>query len=234
LSDADSATVATAVVQIRDLSTRIEKVRVDEKEPYLRSGQAVDQFFKSFQDKLAKTVSILHARVHAYNAAKLETERRLRAEAERAAREAAAKAEAERQEAERQRREAEAAAARARTEENRVKREQEAAEARAREEQARQQEQAAREAASDARMEAKAKSADIVRQRVDDAGRIITMRQVLHVEIVDRNKLDKEALWPVLRDEDLDRAVRALVKARGPSFRMDGVLIEMRDDTSIR
>lgn len=233
-SDDEVKLFVPLVVELRDHAARLEKMRVAEKEPHLRRGNAVDQFFKSMTDRLGKGRSILEARVNDWNQRKLAAERARREAEERERREQARIAEEARLKAEREKRDAELAASRARTEANRVAREAEAAEATERAQRAARAAQAATQAATDARIEAGMKPGDMVRQRLDDSGTLNTMKQVPFIEIVDRNGLDKDALWPFLKDEHILMALKAWAKTNAYRMPMEGAVIEMRDATVIR
>lgn len=176
----------------RDLNKRLEAYHDAEKQPYLRSGQGVDQFFFGEIEKLARRkkhdpaggLDIADARVDDYMQRRLAAER---AERERVAAEERAKAQAEQDRlaaAQRARDEAAAKAARARNEENIAAHLAEAA----------RQEEIARasrleterldQAAEDARIDAKAPAADMTRTRLD-SGAMATMGTMPVVEIND-------------------------------------------------
>lgn len=88
-NDADLEAYAVVIRKLRDQDAQIEAYRKVEKEPHLRSGEAVDGFFKSMRDRLGKALQILHLRADDYQQIKLEAERRAReAEALKAAEEA--------------------------------------------------------------------------------------------------------------------------------------------------
>src|SRR5262249_11516883 len=87
-SDEEATTTSKGIKDIEDLKGRLEAFRELEKEPHLRSGNAVDQFFQSLKAQLGKLKSQdkangiadrLRARVHAWNQKKLllEQQRRL-------------------------------------------------------------------------------------------------------------------------------------------------------------
>src|ERR1019366_137350 len=46
--------VAHAVKGLRDIADRIEGIRIAEKEPFLRGGNAVDSFFSGLLEKIAR------------------------------------------------------------------------------------------------------------------------------------------------------------------------------------
>lgn len=232
-SDDELALVTKAVVDMRDTKGRAIAFHKKEKEPFLRGGEAVDQFFFGFRDRLDKAMKVIGGRGDAYNQKKLAAER-LRREAEareaaRLAREAQERLEAEQRAA----REAEERAARARKPENidahTAVADQHAANAAG----AKQEFSAAVAEAQDAATAAAAKAADIARQRTED-GYLSTMKQVPYVEIVDASKLDKDLLWPFMREDAILSALKAYAKTTNHKRKMDGAIIEMRDSTVYR
>ena len=124
-SNSDVSAIAPVVVKLRDLSARSESHRKAEKEPHLRTAEAVDAFFfRRMKEPLDAKRKELSARLDVYKQRQLFEERQRR-EAEAAA---ARKAQAE---AQRLREEAEAAARRARSAETQEQRKAEAVQARA-------------------------------------------------------------------------------------------------------
>jgi septal ring factor EnvC (AmiA/AmiB activator) len=232
-TDEQLAAVNRLVVEMRDLAGRCESARVPEKEPHYRRGQAVDQFFTRMKDRLAGMIREIGARGHAYNERKLAEERRKREaearERERIAREAREKAEAE----ERAAREAEEKARRARNEENKAAHQQRADEHAANAAGAKEEAVNAGAAAMDARVDAQAKPADLTRLRTGD-GRLSTMREKPYVEIVDVMKLDKDLLWPFLKEEAILAALKKYAATTNHKRPMAGAIIEMRAETEYR
>jgi len=232
-SPEDSEKLSKAVKNMGDADDRAEAFRVREKEPYLRGGNAVDQFFKGLQDRLRKGRAILTARVHVYNEKRriAEENRRLaelqkaREEADAAARKHAAEIAAQH--------EAEQAAARARRAENIEAHEQKAETHAVNAEGARVEAMIAQTIADDARIAALQKPAEMVRERFD-SGILNTMAQVGYVEILDRDKLDMNKLRPYFKDTELLRALGMYAKATSHKKPMDGAIIEMRANTVIR
>jgi hypothetical protein len=221
------------IVAMRDTAARAEATRKAEKEPYLRAGQAVDGFFSTLVERLNGGVKVLSKRVNDYQQKKLAEERQRRqVEADRLAREAAAK----KAEEDRLAREAEdrrLAAERAR---NPEKIEEKSAIADMAE-------QAASTASIDAAIAAEQaeaahidtlrKPSDMARSRFD-AGRLVTMKQVGYVEILDKMKLDAETLWPFVKEEHALQALKAWAKTTSHKRQMDGAVVEMRDETVVR
>src|SRR6516165_5624756 len=92
-SDADALMIGALIKNLRDQDNRLEAFRESEKQPFLRGGNAVDNFFHSLRDKIARrkrgdrsvkpgAIDILQGRIDVWLAAKraaevarLETER---------------------------------------------------------------------------------------------------------------------------------------------------------------
>lgn len=232
-TEAELGIVNKFVVDMRDIAKRVETFRTTEKEPHLRRGDAVDQFFKSISLRLTKAMEVIGARGHAFNQKKLAAERERREaearEAARLAREAQAKVEAER----RARLEAEEKAARARKQANVEEHQREADRAAAAEAGAREAASAAAAAATDAASAAAVKPAEIARSRTDE-GYLSTMKQIPYVELVDASKLNKDLIWPFLKEEAILAALKAYAKTTNHKRPMEGAIIEMRDGTVYR
>ena len=240
-SEEDQSRFAEVIKRLRDLSGRIEKVRVGEKEPHLRRGTAVDAFFGSMMGRLfrknkgdkAGAADVLQARLDDYLQRKIAEERRIRQEEERLAREAerAAREEAERLEA--QAREAEAKAARARKAENEEKNRAAAEAAEAEAKRLRDEQELARQRVQEASAASAAKGSDLVRTRTD-SGHMVTSRQEPYVEIVDSMELDAAALWPFVREDAKLAALKSWAKTVQYKRQMPGAIIEMRDRAVVR
>lgn len=232
-TDADLKIVTDAVVNMRDLTKRVLTIHQAEKEPYLRSGQGVDNFFFAMRDRLDKASQIIGERGNVYNRRKVAEERARRereaAEAARIAREA----QEAKDKAAREAVELAEAAARARKPEN-IERLETAAVDKTLEAQNLQIDtMMAADAASLAHNATLVKSADIARQRFD-TGHMSTMKQVGYVEITDTTKLDLETLRPFFTEKELLRVLKAWAKTTGHKRQMAGATIEMRDDTEYR
>lgn len=225
VDDADTkAKVMSLIKRIRDQAKATLGIHEIEKLPHYRRGQAVDQFFFSMADLLARRdrkakpgesdrLTQLLTDYDVRELAKEQERRRLAFEEEQRRLRAAEEA---RRKAEREAEEARLKAERARTAET-----QKAKEAAAR---------AAEEAAAAARVEATvaetkaeeayvptlATPADIMRTRTGD-GTLGTMGTEDFAEITDRNELDLEKLRPYLSVADLEKALRAYAKANGYS-----------------
>lgn len=221
------------VVEMRDAAARAEATRKAEKEPHYRAGQRVDGFFNSIQERLAKGMGVLSRRVKDYQNRKLEEEReRRRLAAEQAAREERERREAA-ERAEREAEEARLAAERARKPETKEAKAAAADEAEAKAAEATTAAAVAHDEAEAARIDTLRKPSEIARSRFD-SGRLVTMKQVGYVEVVDRDKLDMKALWPFFKDEEILKALRGWAKTKSFKAPMDGAIVEMRDEAVIR
>ena len=242
-SEEDLEKYGVEVSAARDLEKRLIAIHDVEKAPHLGRGKAADNVFYSASEKLiadqkkkgAKpgAVDICQARVNDYLQEQLRIARAKRAaeaaEAERKLREAAAALAAEQAAAA----EAAAKAARARKVENAAAHQ---AEAQAHAEAAKAAALnliRADEAAADALIETRAKAADLVQVRLESGG-MASMRDVPHVEILDVAKLDKDVLWPFLKEEHILMALKAWAKTKSHKTPMAGAGIEMRDRGGIR
>jgi hypothetical protein len=231
----------TVMAEAREVRKRGEAYHESEKAPYLGGGRGVDSFFFAQIGKLGRRkegetaggIDICQARVDAYMQRLLEIEQAKRA-AE--AREAARKLEEEQRRVAEERRKAEeaaAAAARARKPEN-IEAHREAALEHA-EEAAKAEFRADRaaEIAEDARIDTLAKPADMVRTRLA-GGQLATMAQQPVVQILDASKLDKEMLWPFIKEEHLLMALKAWAKTKDYKTQMAGALIDKRNKGQIK
>jgi uncharacterized membrane protein YqiK len=243
IPDGDESTLntfTTLIKRMRDTTSRITTFHVTEKEPHLRAGQAVDQFFFRLHERLARrsnkdkpgAADILQARVGDFLERKRIAEQKIRDEAERAARAEAERIRNEQIAAARAAEEAAAKAARARNAANIAAHAAEAERQRKLAEEARKLQEAADQAAEDARIDATAKPADLVRTRTE-GGAIATLRQVPLVKIEDVSKLDKELLWPFLKDEHILMALKAWAKTKSHKVPMAGATIKMVNEGAV-
>ncbi len=240
--DETAASVGKIIKDLRDVTKRIEAYHGKEKEPFLRGGQGVDQFFFGLWEKCARRIKtakggaadILQARVDDYVQRKIAEQRRINEENQRKAQEAADNARRAREAEEQAQRDAVAAAARARKPENVEAHEQKAAGHEQAASTARIDEEVARDNLLDARQMSGAKSADLVRYRDEESGVLLTAKQVPYVEMVDASKLDPVALWPFIKDKEKLAALTAWAKITQHKRQMAGAIIEMRDTGVIR
>jgi hypothetical protein len=232
---------ATVIRDGRDLNKRLEAYHDAEKTPYLRSGQGVDQFFFVLMEKIARRkkndpaggLDVADARVDDYMQRKLAAERaerqRIADEEARKAREEQARQDGARKAAE----EAAAKAARARNAENIKAHEAEAARQVAIAEESRRETERLAQQAEDARIDTIAKPADMVRTRLD-SGAMATMGEVPLVQIDDVTKLDKDLLWPFLKEEHILMALKAWAKTKSHKTPMAGATIKMIPKGQVR
>lgn len=242
-SEADVGTFSDLVVKLRDAKTRIAGFHGLEKQPYLRGGEACDQFFFTLWGKLTKqgrgkndpdgAVEVLTRRVNAYQTKIQEEERRRRLEEEEEARKVAAAAEETRLKAEQLAREKEDAAKRARNPEKKAALLEEAQDHKVDAKVAEVTEAAARTNLSEKQAASTAKPADLVRSR-SDGGTMATMRQVGYTEITNADLLDLQVLRPFIKEAHLKMALDAWAKVTGHKKPMPGAIVEMRNDTVIR
>ena len=226
-------TFSNVIVDMRDAAARAEAARVEQKEPFLRSGQAVDGFFGSVRERLAKGMGVLKRRVDAYQLRKLNEEREKRRLAEEQARREAQRAADEAARLAREAEERRLAAERARLPATQEAKGAVADQAETAAAAAQADAQVAIGAAQEKRIDALAKPAEMARSRFDE-GRLVTMRQVGYAEIVDKMKLDPIALWPFVKEEHAFAALKAWAKTHGFKRAMPGAVVEMRDEFVIR
>jgi chemotaxis protein histidine kinase CheA len=239
--DKETADSYTAIInRMSDLDKRIEGSRISEGTPYLRKKDACDSFFFGLRERLFKrkpkdkngSADILHARLHAYNLRRLEAERRAREEAERRAAKAEAEARAMREAAERTQREAEEKAARARKAENIKAAEEAARVAKEAADKAAAEEETKRAERQQAEEANRAKPADMVRERHSEG--MNTMAMVWFVGIDDEMKLDPVKLWPFIKTDAKESALKNWAKTTNYRQPMPGAIIEERPDTRVR
>jgi len=245
-SDADALMLGALIKQLRDQDNKLEAFRESEKQPFLRGGNAVDNFFHSLRDKIARrkrgdrsvkpgAIDILQGRIDVWLAAKraaevarLETERleaaRLAREEQMRLRKALEEAEAARLAAERARK-AESIIAKAAIAD--------AAEAQAAHAQA--VAELAAEKAKDAQMATEIKTSDLVRTRSENGGGVLlTSKEEGFAVLLDRSLIDMEALRPYFTDFELSKALRAWEKTTDHKVQMSGAEIGRRNIGIVR
>lgn len=232
---------ASVIRDARDLNKRLESHHDAEKAPYLRSGQGVDQFFFGQMDRLGRRkkndpaggIDVAEARIDDFMQRKLRAERE---ERQRIAAEEYRRAAIEQDRVNIARRaaaEAEAKAARARNAENIAAHRAEAERQAKLAEEARQTAELAAVAADDARIDTLTSAADLTRTRLDGGG-LATMASTPVVEIIDASLLDRDALWPFLKEDAILAALRSWAKTKNHKTQMPGALIEMRARGKVR
>ena len=231
----------SVIKRIRDTAAKMTAFHKKEKEPWYRGGQAVDQKFFGWIDKLARrnrdnnpgAADVLNAMVTDYDNRVLAAEqerRRLEAEAAaRVAREAQERAAAEAREAEERR----LAAERARKPEIAETKQAAAAEAEQVASAARVEAVVTTERAQEAHIATLAKPADIMRNRGDD-GTLSTMAQETYAELVDKDLVDRDALWPYIGAKEVEKALRAWAKSTDFRKEMAGAKVGRRNRTVVR
>ena len=221
--------VKSLIKRIRDANKVLDAAHETEKQPYLRGGQAVDQFFFGLMDKCvrrAKTnragaADILNDELTDYDTRLLnaEMERRRAAAAEEARKAKAAQDEADRiaAEAEQKRLEAE----RARKPEIIEKKEEVAQQVETAASAAKVEATIATGRAEEAHIDTLAKPADVMRSRGAD-GTLSTMATEPYAVVEDAALLDKNALWPFIPLAAKEQAFRAWAKNHGYTQQMAG------------
>jgi hypothetical protein len=234
-TDLDLAAVAAMIKKLRDANARIETIRVKEKQPYYRAGQAIDAFCKKITDRVERARASLQRFADEYQQRKLAEERRRRDLELAEARRREADALAAKRVAEKRLREAEEAAQRARKPETKEARLDEADEAHNESEQARADLFVANQATEQALGETLQTASKMVGQRFEsDGGGAIGMRRTPVVYIEDAELLDAEKLWPFVSDDEKLRALKAWAKTTQYKQSMNGAVIGVKDATVIR
>lgn len=232
---------ATVIKEGRDLTKRLEAHHDSEKIPYLRSGQGVDQFFFGLVEKLGRRkktdaaggLDIAEARVDDFMQRKLAAERAERARIAKEEQDRADVLRRQQEAADAAARESAAKAARARNAESIAAHEAEAARQKKIADDARAAEQLAAQKADDAVIDTKASAADMTRTRLD-SGAMATMGTVPFVEISDVTLLDKETLWPFIKEEHLLMALKSWAKTKSHKTPMAGAVIELRNKGQVK
>lgn len=106
-TDEDAELVTNYVAKAKALARRVDKTRVEEKEPFLTSGRTVDGFFQEIASPITARTTALEAKLNAFQRAKREREQAERREEERRQREESERLRREQAEKDRIAREAE-------------------------------------------------------------------------------------------------------------------------------
>jgi hypothetical protein len=233
--------VVDLIKNIRDAKTRIEGLHGLEKQPYLRQGQGVDQFFFGLWDRLIRrdkknrpgAADRLGAMLTEYDVRVLaeENERR-RKHAEEAARIEAARLKAQ-QEAERLAEEARLKAERARTEATTAAKRKEAEEAERLAAEARVNATVATAKAEETHVATLSRPADIMRTRTD-TGTLSTMQQETYAEIENPGLLDMAKLWGFVPFEAKQKALNAWARSTDWREPMAGAKVGRRPKSTVR
>ena len=238
-SDADALMLGALIKQLRDQDNKLEAFRESEKQPFLRGGNAVDNFFHSLRDKIARrkrgdrsvkpgAIDILQGRIDDWQTAKRAAElARLEAdrlEAARVSREEQARLRKQLEEAEAAR----LAAERARTEQTKATKAAIADAEAAKAAHAKALADIAAEKAKDAELATQISSADLVRVRAENGGVMLTSRDEGFAILVDRNLIDLEKLRPFFTQFELEKALRGWAKSTGFEMTMEGAEIGFR------
>ena len=239
--DETKGKVTSLIKRLRDTAKALTSFHEKEKQPYLRGGQAVDQYFFGLVDKCIRraknnnpgAADVLNARLTDYDNRVLAAEqaRRQREADERArlAREAQEKADREAREAEEKR----LAADRARKPEIVEQKAGAAKEQEARADEAKVDAVVLGARAEDAHIATLAAPADIMRTRGVD-GTLSTMGTEKYAEIVDRAKLDAVALWPYLKLDAIQSALNQWARFTDFNKEMPGAAIGRRNKSVVR
>ncbi|WP_371068113.1 hypothetical protein, partial [Salmonella enterica] len=67
-----------------------------------------------------------------------------------------------------------------------------------------------------------------------EGGAVATLQQVPFVEIEDVTALNKDLLWPFLKDEHILMALKAWAKTKSHKTAMPGAIIELRNQGVVR
>lgn len=238
--DATKGKVVSLIKRMRDHAKVLTGAHEKEKLAYRRGGEAIDQFCFGWIDKLARraktnnpgAADILNSRLTDYDNRLLEQERiRRQREADetaRIAREAQEKAQREAAEAEEKR----LAAERARTPVTTAAKQELAQQQEAVADQAKVEAVVATGRAEEAYVGTLARSADIMRTRSDD-GILSTMAQETYSNIVDKDLLDKEKLWPFIKQADLEKALRQWAVSTDYRQTMPGAEVGRRNKSRV-
>lgn len=242
-SDDEALARGALIKRFGDLDKRLESHREAEKNPYLRGGNAVDNFFLGMRDLIAKRkkgdrsvkpgiVDVMQSEIDVWQNAKIAAEQaRLeqeRLEAARRLREEQERLRRAREEAE----EAERAAARARSAATIAARRAEADAKAAEEARLKAEAELAAERAEEARLATLVKPADLSRVRGSDdrgGGVMLTTAREAYAVVTDRNKVNIEALRPYFTDFEIEKALRGWAKATGHVVQMPGAEIGFRN-----
>lgn len=204
-NDEQLGIVGALVIDANELSKKLEAHRKAEKQPYLDQGREVDAFFNPLIDRLDRIADTFEEISTAYQREKIAAERRARA----------AKAEKLREAEEKKRAEAEAA-----------KRETTAE---------RKHDEADEIALRAAQAESKANAANKDLGRMQTAtGVKVGAKTEWQFEITDYEAIPLDRLRPYFRREEVEKAIRSLVKIQKGSTTLAGVRVFEDISTNFR
>lgn len=241
-NDDDKKACADIIKRTRDFGKRLDGLHELEKNPHLRRGQGVDQFFFGMIGRLFKrqrrdndgSGDVLQNMLTAYDNKKLaEEQERRRLEAQRLQREEDERKRIAAEEA-RKAEEARLAAERARNPERKEEKAAIADKAEQAASSAAVEVAVAEGKAEEAHIATLAKPADIMRSRDQNTGTMSTVRREAYAEVEDQAKLDKEALWAFVPFEAKEKALKAWAKSTGHNQQMDGARIGFRNKSVVR
>jgi flagellar biosynthesis GTPase FlhF len=238
LEESDALSVGALIKRLKDADKQIEGLRELEKEPHLRSSNAVDQWFFALRDRLGKrnrmgrpgAIDVLQNAVNGFLERKRAVEEaRRRAEAEEQARIARQKAQ---EEADARRRADEARERQERARKAETAATHAAAAERADQEAAAAQAEAdlAAERAEEARISALAKPSDMSRTRGND-GVLLTQAREGYSILIDRRLIDAPTaflLLPYFTEQEIEKALRGYAKATNYSQPLPGTEVGFR------
>jgi hypothetical protein len=189
--DEDLAQINTLVIALRDERKRVVSIGDAETKPYYNAHKTAHSFFNQLVTRLSSLQEQLEHRGKRYLDKKHEAARKAREEAERKAREEARRLEQEAVVAAQAGKPQEATAAMTAA-------------------------VSANDRADDAGAAARAKPADMARTHT--AGGTASLAEGIEFAVTDWSKLDLEILRPYIRRDEIDKAIRALVRARRPEI----------------
>ncbi|MDR6431256.1 hypothetical protein [Brucella pseudogrignonensis] len=193
-SDDDLGPLGEIVLDAKALSKRIEAARKTEKDPFVKGGKEVDQFFHPLTDRLDRIVDVFENEATKYQRAKAEAERRRAADE----------------------------AAKLRAEEDRKLREAETAKRDSTVERKKDEAADLNSQAADADRRADASAAELTKVRTDN-GVTASAKTKWAFRIVDLAAIDLNSLRDFFRVEDIEKAIRSKVAIHKGNAKIEGV-----------
>lgn len=186
--------IGEVVIDAKSLSKRIETTRKAEKEPFVKGGKEVDQFFNPLTDRLDRIVVVFEDLASAYQRTKAENEKRRAAEE----------------------------AAKLRAEEDRKLREAEVAKRESTVERKKDEAADLSNQAAVADRRADASAAELTKVRTDN-GITASAKTKWAFRIVDLAQIDLNSLRDFFRLEDIEKAIRSKVSIHKGNTKIEGV-----------